>query len=193
MTASNTSHTSGRSSTGRWITKSSGWPPSGSSEVESLQLRGVAGEDLALAWVLALGCCVFFRGAFFRFRARDMTCPGASQVSGFLSAYPGHTMPAARHLMQTGCVPSHTRRRRRHSQQCSCASAGGNAETSGICRLFSPLGGCGMLSCQHEPDLGGCRLQQAVWWWISSGRKSPVGAVRRSGFGLHRPESLAKY
>lgn len=58
----------------------------------------------------------------FCLRARDVTRPGASHVRGLRSLYPGQTMPAARHLLQTGRAASHTHRRRKHSQHCRGAS-----------------------------------------------------------------------
>ena len=173
MMASNTSHTSGRSSTGGPISRSSGGLPPGSSEVESL--RGVAGVagDGGLTW----GCCVLLllvlRGAFFLpvLRARDMTWPGASQVNGFLSAYPGQTMPAVRHLAQTGCVPSQTSRRRRHSQHCSWDCGSACSDVSAMSTIF-PFCACGWRATVGRGRRG------PAWWTraISRGPKFPGSA-----------------
>lgn len=50
-------------------------------------------------------------------RTRDVTIPGASHRRGFLSEYPGHTIPAERHFAHVGRAASQTRRLREHSQQ----------------------------------------------------------------------------
>lgn len=63
----------------------------------------------------------------FLFQVRESTLPGVIQVNGFLSSYPGHTIPAVRQRLQMGFRESHTNLRRRHSQQClfSASMVGG--------------------------------------------------------------------
>lgn len=57
-------------------------------------------------------------------RFRDFTLPGVIHLSGLFPLYPGHSVPAARHLLQAGRAESQTRRRRRHSQHCRRSPVG---------------------------------------------------------------------
>jgi hypothetical protein len=105
-------------------------------------------------------------GAFF-LRVRDMTWPGASQVNGFLSAYPGHTMRAVRHLVQTGCAPSQTRRRRRHSQQWGRSTGVSAAAAPSWC---SSDVADGVVSLDWEEADGAGRSDIADWRLQIAGR-----------------------
>jgi hypothetical protein len=151
----------------------------GPSELESLLVRDVLISGLLGFGSLGLGslaCCFLpplaglrSPGAFF-LRVRDMTWPGASQVNGFLSAYPGHTMRALRHFVQTGCTPSQTRRRRRHSQQWGRSTGVGVTAAAAPCS--SDVGdGVDSLDWDSEeaggagrPDIADCRLQIADYF-----------------------------
>lgn len=97
----------------------SGDPPLPSGDVASV----AALLALALAFPLeaADGSAPAFRLGFFLIRA--VTRPGASHLSGFVFAYPGHTMPASRHRLHVGLPSSHTSRLREHSQQDLCSSS----------------------------------------------------------------------
>lgn len=141
-------------------------------------------------WLRPFGLCVtvtflsvvrdlgFAAGLFFR-RVRDITWPGANHVRGFLSAYPGHTIPAARHLLHTGWAPSHTSLRRRHSQHC-CRSEG-----------VAPV-------VPADAAAGHARLVLVLLIWVllpvesglvgpDSGESDAAVGIRIAGFGTVNP------